>query len=72
LQQQVTELQSAASANDALIKALAEQLQKAMTALEVGAVTAERKLQKAMLLAQATLALSVAALAVAIFANVLR
>jgi hypothetical protein len=45
LQQQVTELQAAASANDAHIKALAIQMQNTVEALETGASLAEKRHQ---------------------------
>ena len=45
LQQQVTELQAAASANDAHIKELAIQLQNTVEALEQGASLADRRHQ---------------------------
>ncbi|HUJ18570.1 MAG TPA: hypothetical protein VL197_11325 [Nitrospirota bacterium] len=43
LQKQIAELQSAASQNAVRIKALAEQLQKTVTALEQGASAAESR-----------------------------
>lgn len=43
LQQQITELQAAASANDAHIKALAIQMQNTVEALEQGAALAETR-----------------------------
>jgi Tfp pilus assembly protein PilN len=45
LQQQITELQAAASANDAHIKELAIQLQHTVEALEKGASLADRRHQ---------------------------
>ena len=45
LQQQITELQAAASANDAHIKDLAIQLQNTVEALEKGASLADRRHQ---------------------------
>lgn len=45
LQQQITELQAAASANDAHIKELAIQLQNTVEALEKGASLADRRHQ---------------------------
>src|SRR3977135_405370 len=50
LQQQITELQSAASQNAAHIKELAEQLQSTVAALEQAASIAEAKLRRALLL----------------------
>jgi hypothetical protein len=46
LQQQIAELQSAASQNAVHIKALAEQLQKAVAALEQGASLAESRFRR--------------------------
>lgn len=45
IQQQIEELQSAATQNDSHIRDLAEQLKKTVAALEQGAALAERKLQ---------------------------
>lgn len=50
LQQQITELQTAASQNAAHIRELAEQLQGTVTALEQAAAVAEAKLRRALLL----------------------
>jgi hypothetical protein len=47
LQQQITELQTAAAANDALIKELAAQIQQVVTALEQAASIAERRHRQA-------------------------
>jgi hypothetical protein len=46
LQQQITELQSAASQNALHVKELAEQLQKTVTALEQGAAVAESRFRR--------------------------
>ena len=46
LQQQITELQSAASQNAVHIKELAEQLQKTIVALEQGAALAESRFRR--------------------------
>ncbi|MBU0688737.1 MAG: hypothetical protein KJ850_10425 [Gammaproteobacteria bacterium] len=62
LQQQVTELQSAASANDANIKNLAEQMQIAIEALEKGTKLAQRAYRHAMLLGIAAFIISLTAL----------
>jgi hypothetical protein len=67
LQQQVTELQTAASENDAHIKELAAQIQKAVTALEQGASIAERRHQRILVLCIAATVLSVMALCTALF-----
>ena len=58
LQQQITELQSAASQNAAHIKELAAQLQSTVTALEQAASIAEAKLRRALLLCVASMAVS--------------
>ncbi len=58
LQQQITELQSAASQNAAHIKELAAQLQSTVAALEQAASIAEAKLRRAFLLGVASMAVS--------------
>ena len=58
LQQQITELQSAASQNAAHIKELAAQLQSTVAALEQAASIAEAKLRRALLLCVASMAVS--------------
>ena len=58
LQQQITELQSAASQNSAHIKELAEQLQSTVAALEQAASIAEAKLRRALLLCVASMTVS--------------
>ena len=65
LQQQITELQSAASANDAHIKDLAVQMQTAIEALEKGTRLAEKRYRHAMLLGIASFIISLTALGVA-------
>src|SRR5258705_11397659 len=67
LQQQITELQSAASQNAAHIKELAEQLQSTVAALEQAASIAEGKLRRALLLCVAATALSTISLVIALF-----
>jgi hypothetical protein len=67
LQQQITELQAAASQNAANIRELAAQLQETLAALEQGAAIAERKLRRAFLLCIAATALSAVSLGVALF-----
>src|SRR5882762_8335405 len=64
LQQQITELQSAASQNAAHIKELAEQLQGTVAALEQAASIAEAKLRRSLLLCAASMVLSVIAVCV--------
>jgi hypothetical protein len=67
LQQQIAELQAAASQNADNIKALAEQLQGTVTALHQAAAIAEARLRRALLLCTAAVALSAATFAVALF-----
>jgi hypothetical protein len=66
LQQQITELQSAASQNAAHIKELAEQLQSTVAALEQAASIAEGKLRRALLLCAASAVLSAISLGIAL------
>ena len=72
LQQQITELQVAASQNALHVKELAEQLQKTVTALEAGAAVAESRFKRLMVLAGAALVLALAALGIALLALFLR
>lgn len=58
LQQQISELQAAASQNSAQIRELAEQLQGTVAALEQAASTAEAKLQRVLLFCVAASAVS--------------
>ncbi len=58
LQQQISELQAAASQNSAQIKELAEQLQSTVTALEQAASVAEAKLRRVVLLCVTATAVS--------------
>lgn len=67
LQEQVAELQSAASQNAAYIKELATQLQSTVSALEQAARIAEARLRWALLFSVAAIALSAIGLAVAAF-----
>ena len=67
LQQQITELQAAASQNAAHIKDLAAQLQRTVTALEEAAEIAETKLRRAVMLCTVALISSAAALGVGLF-----
>jgi len=64
LQQQITELQSAASQNAAHIKELAAELQSTLAALEQAASIAEARLRRALLLCVASAALSAIALGI--------
>jgi len=68
LQQQVTELQAAASQNAAHIKDLAAQLQRTFTALGEAAEIAEAKLRRAMMFCVLAAIASTIALGVALFA----
>lgn len=72
LQQQISELQSAASQNALHVKELAEQLQKTVAALEAGAAIAESRFRRQMALAGLALALALAALGVSLAAIMLR
>ena len=67
LQQQITELQSAASQNALHIKELAAQLQGTVTALEQAAEIAEAKYQRVFIACIVAFILSVAALASAVY-----
>ena len=58
LQQQISELQAAASQNSAQIKELAEQLQSTVAALEQAASIAEAKLRRVLLFCVAASAIS--------------
>jgi hypothetical protein len=72
LQQQITELQAAASENDAHIKELAAQIQNTVEALEKGASLAERRHQRILVLCIAATVLSVTSLCTALFILVAR
>lgn len=67
LQQQISELQSAAAQNAGHIKELAEQLQDTVAALEQAASIAQSKLQRAILLCVIAAGLSVASLVVVLY-----
>ena len=67
LQQQIAELQSAASQNAAHIKELAEQLQSTVAALEHGALIAEARLRRVFLFCLVSIVLSAAALGLALY-----
>ena len=60
LQQQVSELQVAASANDTHIKELAAQIRNTIEVLETGASLAERRYRRTWILCIAALAISAA------------
>ncbi len=67
LQQQITELQTAASQNAAHIKELAAQLQTTVAALEQAAGIAQAKLRRAVLFSLVAVVASAAALGTALF-----
>ena len=67
LQQQITELQAAASQNAAHIHELAEQLQGPVAALEQAAAIADARLRRAYLLCTVATALSAVSLGTALF-----
>lgn len=62
LQQQIIELQAAAAANDAHIKALALQMQHAVEALEKGTALAEKSHRRATMLGYASFVISAVSL----------
>ena len=68
LQQQISELQAAASANDAHIKELAGQIQKAVEVLEAGAALADKRHARVVLFCGVATGLSLLALGVALYA----
>jgi len=72
LQQQITELQAAASENDAHIKKLAAQIQNTVGVLEKGASLAERRHQRILFLCITATVLSVTSLCIALFILVAR
>jgi len=67
VQQQIAELQAAASQNADNIKELAEQLQSTVTALQTSAALAESRLRRATVFSAVAFAISIAALLVAAF-----
>jgi uncharacterized phage infection (PIP) family protein YhgE len=72
LQQQIAELQAAASQNADHIKELAAQLQSTVSALEQGAALAEARLRRAVVMCAVAMAISVVSLFVALAALSLR
>lgn len=66
-QQQITELQAAASENDAHIKALAMQMQNTVEALENGAALAEARHQRIMALCILAIVISVISLGAVLY-----
>src|SRR4249920_3900331 len=67
VQQQIAELQSAASQNAEHVKELAEQLQSTVTALEKSAEIADMRLKRATVFSAVAVSLAIAALLVAAF-----
>ena len=67
LQQQITELQSAASENDVHIKELAIQMQNVVEAIEKGTSLAEKNYRRAMVLGIAAFIVSVIALCTVLY-----
>ena len=67
LQEQIGELQAAASQNAAHVRELAAQLQTTVAALEQAAETAESRLRRAFVFCAAAAALSAAALGIAAY-----
>jgi hypothetical protein len=67
VQQQIAELQAAASQNAGNIKALAEQLQVTVSALHQAAAIAEARLRRAFALCMVAVALSAVTLGVALY-----
>ncbi len=67
VQQQIAELQAAASQNSDNIKELAEQLQSTVAALQTSAALAESRLRRTTLFSAIAVAISIAALLVAAF-----
>jgi hypothetical protein len=67
IQQQISELQTAASANDAHIKALAIQIQNTVEALEQGAALAEKRHHWVMVLCVLAIVISLISLSIALY-----
>lgn len=72
LQQQIAELQTAASQNALHVKELAEQLQKTVTAIESAAAVAESRFRRTTLLCGVAITLSLVAIGVSLAAIMLR
>jgi hypothetical protein len=66
LQQQIAELQMAASQNALHVKELAEQLQKTVTTLEAGAAVAESRFRRTTALCGVAIVLSLVAIGVSL------
>lgn len=69
LQQQITELQAAASQNAVHVRELAAQLQSTVAALEQGASIADARMRRVLLLCAAAIGVSAVAMAVALLAR---
>jgi len=67
VQQQIVELQAAASRNAEFIRELAEQLEKTVAALEQGAAAVEASQRRASLLSMVAIAMSLVSMFVALF-----
>lgn len=67
LQQQISELQSAASQNATHVKELAEQLQRTIAAIEQAALMAKSNQQRVLMFSIAAIALSVISLGIVLF-----
>ena len=72
VQQQITELQAAASQQAAHVKELAAQLESTVSALQQAAEVAEARLRRVLIFTALAMAFSVAALAVAFVGALLR
>lgn len=72
VQQQIAELQAAASQQSAHIKELAAQLENTVSALEKAAQLAEERLRRMLIFTAVSAALSIAALGVAFLAAITR
>lgn len=72
LQQQITELQTAASQNALHVKGLAEQLQKTVAALEQGAAVAESRFRQTAVLCGVAIVLSLVAIGLSVTVLLLR
>jgi hypothetical protein len=68
VQQQIAELQAAASQNAAHIKELAEQLRLTVAALEQGAVDTEKRMRRASTISMSALVIAVLAAGLALYA----
>ncbi len=69
LQQQIAELQAAASQNTALIKELASHLQTTVSAFEQAALIAEKKIQKAYVISWIAIGIAIVSAGLAIMSR---